>query len=154
MRTLFIICIIFFFCPGVTSFHPVHVSVANIEYVDKNKKIDISFKIYIDDFEYIISHKYGIQFGIDSIQGSGNNINYINKYISESFELIINENIKADINFKEEKTNEEAIWLYYKYSVPEKVNKISITNSILMDLFMDQVMIELQMLVNQLILLQ
>ena len=83
MKRLLIFIIIIFLHPGVNSLHPIHVSVTNIEYVDKNKIFDISFKIYTDDFENIISHKYGIRFKIDSMLANGDNKKYINQRIKK-----------------------------------------------------------------------
>lgn len=119
--------------------HPIHVSLTSIEYKYEKHAFDITFKIFTDDFEKIISWKYGITLKISQMDEQHENIKYINQYISDCFNLVINKNITAELIYKEKKMNEEAVWLYYEYKNSGQVKSVSISNSIMMDLFEDQV---------------
>ncbi len=118
--------------------HPVHVSVTNIEYEQERESFIISFKIYTDDFERIIFNKYGIHLRLGNEDELKDQQIYIDRYISESFQFVVNRNKRLNPEFEGKRMNEEAVWLYYRFGCKQKVRSVSITNSILMDLFNDQ----------------
>ena len=118
--------------------HPVHVSLLNVDLDQKTGKIEIVFKFYSDDFERIIFNKYAIDLDITDKVDPGEKIDAINKYIDESFELSIN-GMKIDKwEYTGNQINEGAIWLYYTNLWPGEMQKISITNGVMMDLYEDQ----------------
>lgn len=119
-------------------FHPVHVSLLNIDLYPETGKIEIVFKLYSDDFERIILSKYSIDLDITSKIDPGENAEFINRYINESFELKINGTKIDNWEYTGNQMNEEAIWLYYKNIWPGKIKEISVTDSVMMDFFEDQ----------------
>ena len=134
MSTLVVAVWILFF----SWMHPVHVSLLNVDLDQKTGKIEIVFKFYSDDFERIIFNKYAIDLDITDKVDPGEKIDAINKYIDESFELSIN-GMKIDKwEYTGNQINEGAIWLYYTNLWPGEMQKISITNGVMMDLFEDQ----------------
>jgi hypothetical protein len=134
MSTLVVAVWILFF----SWMHPVHVSLLNVDLDQKTGKIEIVFKFYSDDFERIIFNKYAIDLDITDKVDPGEKIDAINKYIDESFQLSIN-GMKIDKwEYTGNQINEGAIWLYYTYLWPGEMQKISITDGVMMDLFEDQ----------------
>ncbi len=113
--------------------HPIHVSVTNIEYIDKDKEFNISIRIFVDDFEKIINQKYNANLKFKNTDI--NNNKYINKYISEHFSI---NNSKKKLLFIKKEIKVDAIWLYYKYKRKMKIKSIEIKNTLMTDLFHDQ----------------
>lgn len=118
--------------------HPVHVSLLNVDLDPESGKIEIVFKLFSDDFERVILHKYNVDLDLTSKVDPGEKADAIQKYIDESFELRINGTKIDKWEYTGNQVNEEAIWLYYKNLWPGKIEKVSITNEALMDLYEDQ----------------
>ena len=131
----------FVFAIGVVLYswlHPVHVSLLNVVLDPRTGNIEIAFKLYSDDFENIIVNKYNIDLDITDKADPGEKIDIIHKYIEESFELSINGTKIDNWEFTGNQSDEESIWLYYKKLWPGQIQKVSIRNEILMDLYEDQ----------------
>ena len=118
--------------------HPVHVSLLNVDLDPESGKIEIVFKLFSDDFERIILQKYNVDLDLTSKVDPGEKADAIHKYIYESFELRINGTKIDEWEYVGNQINEEAIWLYYKNVWPGKIEKVSITNEAMMDLYEDQ----------------
>jgi hypothetical protein len=134
MGTLVLAVVILFY----SWLHPVHVSLLNVDLDPETGKIEIVFKLFSDDFERIILHKYDVDLDITRQIDPGEKADAIHKYINESFELIINGTKIENWEYTGSQINEEAIWLYYKNLWPGKIQMVSITDGIMMDLYEDQ----------------
>lgn len=120
--------------------HPLHLTVTNIEFDKENNVFKISLKIFMDDFEKIIEKKYGVALNLGKENELPDAENYFNKYIFENFNIIINKkNKKNKLNFKGKKTDTQAVWLYYEYTAIKKIRSFEVYNSILCDLYKDQI---------------
>lgn len=118
--------------------HPIHISVTSIEYFADRNVFLASFKIFTDDFENILTLKYGIELELETDSELDKQKQYVTKYISDSFGFFVNGDILLQPQFKEKTMNEEAVWLYYSYKCKKEVSSIKIRNAILMDMFDDQ----------------
>jgi len=118
--------------------HPIHVSVSNVDLDPSGGKVELSVKIFADDFQDLILHKYGVQLNIVEQEGPGDKISAVNEYIEEALQLVFNGKETADLQFVEAALNEEAIWLFYRYDHPGKIRKVDIKNRIMLEKFSDQ----------------
>ena len=123
----------------ISVFHPVHVSVSNVDLFPDQGEVQMSVKIFSDDFENIIKQKYGVQLEITKQVNPGADTSAINRYISESFSLSVNGTEIDKLKYVNTQLNEEAIWLYYEYYHTGKIDSIKIINSVMMDMFVDQI---------------
>ena len=71
-------------------YHPVHVSVTNMDIDSESGMITVSIKLFSDDFEELIFTKYGRKLEITSEADPGDNIDAVNRYIAEVLRLTIN----------------------------------------------------------------
>lgn len=124
---------------SISVFHPVHVSVSNVDLFPDQGEIQMSFKIFSDDFENIIKQKYGVQLEITKQVNPGIDTSVVNRYISESFSLSVNGTEIDKLKYVKTQLNEEAIWLFYEYEHTGKIESIKIINSVMMDMFEDQI---------------
>ena len=118
-------------------FHPVHVSVTNIEYMESEKRFEVSFKLFYDDFETIISDKYNVQLQLGTETRLANEDIYFLMYINERFQLSADGKILHP-SFKSRRMNDDSIWLYFYFERITPAKKIEVRNSLMMDLFPDQ----------------
>lgn len=132
--------ILFILLINLFSFHPIHLSVANIDYNFKTKKLEISFRVFADDFEQIINSKNDVVLNIGKKNEHKKTNNYIDSYISEHFSLTINNTkIKSKkLVLKKRELKDITIWLYYSIDFSGGIKQIKIMNSILTDLYRDQ----------------
>lgn len=122
--------------------HPLHVSVTNIEYNRNKKYIDISVKMFVDDFTAVLGMKNNrkVDFSTESSTEEKSNMIAINNYFSEHFSMEINNRKIKFVNFEfvQKKINNESVWLSFKIPYEKKINDIKINNSLLIDLYPDQ----------------
>ena len=119
-------------------FHPVHVSVTNIDLDPVRGKVELSVKVFADDFQDLIQQKYGVRLNIVEQEDPGEKIAAINKYMQEALQLVFNGEEAADLQFIESKLNEEAIWLFYRYEHQDRIRKVNIINRLMLEKFNDQ----------------
>jgi hypothetical protein len=123
---------------GSAWLHPVHVSVTNLDLDPAGGKVELSVKIFADDFQDLILHKYGVQLNIIEQEDPGDNITAVNEYMQEALQLVFNGNETVDLQFVDAKLNEEAIWLFYSYNHHSKIRKVDIVNRVMLEKFNDQ----------------
>lgn len=130
-----ILSIFILLLPGILlEAHPVHVSFCNIEIEDQ--KMTVSLKLFQDDFLLAIQHNFGKQIELSKADEAPTNL-MINDYLSAMFALILNKKDTLRLQYMGSKLNEDAIWFQYEAEIPE-VKKITIINSLLMDIYYDQ----------------
>jgi len=118
--------------------HPVHIALLNIDMEPDTGNMKMVFKFFSDDFENIIFQRYNVQLNITQQIDPGKKIGAVNRYIDDSFEISINGNHISNLEYTGNKMDELAIWLYYQYTYPGKIESVSIKNEVMMDLFDDQ----------------
>jgi hypothetical protein len=123
---------------GSSWLHPVHVSVTNLDLDPVRGKVELSVKIFADDFQDLILQKYGVQLNIVEQEDPGDRIMTVNAYIQEALQLVFNGKEAADLQFVESKLNEEAIWLFYRYEHPGNIRRVDILNRVMLEKFNDQ----------------
>jgi hypothetical protein len=133
-RTTGIICLLLL----VSWHHPVHVSVTNIDLDPARGMVDLSVKIFADDFQDLILHNYAVQLRITEQESPEEQIETVNRYIWESLKLEINGKDTARMRFKETSLNEEAIWLQYRYEHGSRIRKLKVMNTLMLETFDDQ----------------
>jgi hypothetical protein len=120
--------------------HPVHVTVTNIEFIEKANKYEISIKIFQDDFENIIKQKYGIALNLGKETEYKDSKKIISRYIFEHFRLLHDNKDKTTKKLKliDKKLSDLAVWLYFDYEKIGDFKNIQINNSLMTDLYFDQ----------------
>lgn len=120
-------------------FHPVHLSVTNVEYNTSKHEFLIRVRLFVDDFQKILNIKYGQK--CDFRKGRSQlNDKYLKKYLSEHLDFVINGksvNYSA-IHIKDYQVKDITLWvdLWFKYR-PE-VKTMQIKNTLMFDLYPDQ----------------
>jgi hypothetical protein len=119
-------------------FHPVHVSLSNIDIFPDTGEITVSIKLFADDFQSIVNQKYNTKLQLFEGVEPGKDIFFINRYIDSSFVLTINGKEIAGLGYLRNQMNEGAIWLFYQHASGEKIESLSVSNCLMCDLYQDQ----------------
>lgn len=114
--------------------HDIHVSVCDMTYKEDKGIIEVSIKVFYDDLLNAVGLKPGEELP-DNYTSS-----------DELIEAFINENIQIKINGEEKTLNYEeshsyppAVWSTFSIAHTGEVNQINMKNTILTDLYDDQV---------------
>ena len=121
-------------------FHPVHISITNIDINSELNTTEISCQFFTDDFKRIIQFNKNTELMLKLDSGlTQQNINDINNYIFSAFEIIVNNKEKISFDFQYKKQDEALIWLYYEGKIPvNNIVNITLVNELMLDLYEDQ----------------
>ncbi|WP_233268293.1 DUF6702 family protein [Cellulophaga sp. L1A9] len=122
-----------------TTAHKFYVTVTNIAYSEKDKALQITSRIFIDDLEKTLNERYGIK-GRMATENELKDIEvYIEKYIRSKFIITINQE-QREYTYIGKKYDNDIIVVYLE--VPEvnypEMKSISATNEMLTDMFDEQ----------------
>lgn len=120
------------------SHHPIFVSVTEIEHNVAEKTLEISCKIFTDDFETTLRKKYSGKIDLldAKVRTSMNPI--VNDYIKTHLKLVVNGKAVV-LNFLGFEQEEEGIICYYEVKNIPLVKKVEVLNDLLYE-FMPQQM--------------
>lgn len=124
--------------PVENQVHPIFVSVTEIEHNAKDKTLEISCKIFTDDFEKVLAKNYKTKIDLINPSNKTTMDSLVKKYI------LSHTSLKADgkpvvfhyLGFENEK---EAAFAYFEVENISSVSKLEITTNLMHDLFEDQV---------------
>jgi hypothetical protein len=123
---------------GKTGHHPLFVSVTEIELNQKDKTLEISCKIFTDDFEKTLRQSYKTT--VDLLKPKDKTA--MNKLVSDYIQkhlLLTVDGKKATMQFLGYEQNEEGILSYYQVNNILAVKKIDITDNLLYDYKKEQI---------------
>ncbi|HYG37979.1 MAG TPA: DUF6702 family protein [Cytophagales bacterium] len=120
-----------------TLFHPFHVSVCEIEFNEKEKRAEVTIKIFLDDMENGLRKMTNEKIDIVKIAGRERD-SLVGAYLNQHFFLKIDQtNSKG--KFLGSEIEKDALWCYYELDGVKKFSQIMIRNTILYEIFDDQV---------------
>lgn len=136
---IFSINSIFIFLAGLFNMmHPVHVSITNADYLQNENKVELSIKVFKDDFQLLFVHQNQINLDVNNIENDLNFQEKINTYFSNNFKISIDNKENKELKYKGIKKNDDSIWFLYEIELSTLPNSIEFINTILLDLYPDQ----------------
>ncbi|MEN7550880.1 DUF6702 family protein [Rapidithrix thailandica] len=121
----------------LASFHPIHIGISNIEYNANHKSLEITHKIFLDDFENAVKTEMGVELKLGSENVHPDKEAYIQQFIEKHFWIKVNNKTKSPTYIGNE-TDFEAIWIYQEVPNVKKLKKVEVGNSVLLNIFDDQ----------------
>lgn len=118
--------------------HPFHVSATEIEYNEAEKLLEISCRMFTDDFEAILYQKYKKKADFSKPELLSQMNTMVANYITDNLGVNINKK-SVTLQYLGFEKDHEAIYVYLE--VPEVTNprEFKIKNTLLYDLFDDQI---------------
>lgn len=117
--------------------HPFHVSVLDIEHNASNKSLEISCKIFTDDFETILAKNYGTKVDLINPPNKAAMDTLVKKYILSHLSIKISGKAVV-LNYIGFENEGEAAYGYFEVDNIPAITKVEIANSVLHDKFDDQ----------------
>ena len=127
--------ILFILLVGI--WHPLHISVSNLDYNPETKSLEMTHKLFIDDFEKFLEAKHEVKLQMGTTKEHPNTDKYIQEYVQEKVLLTIN-NKKVIPAFVGREQDTQSIWVYFEVNKLKKIKTIHLENQLLLDYFDDQ----------------
>jgi hypothetical protein len=142
MPRLLLICYLILGCLApinlsAGSFHPFHVSSTDINYNAKTNTLEVSCRIFTDDFELALAKAYDVKTDLSSAARHKAMDVLVKKYILSNMSFRTPQKVLALTYLGFEKDNEATI-VYLESEAVQGLKKIETTNSVLYDQFDDQ----------------
>lgn len=126
---------------GTMSFalHKYYVSITQVNYSDKDKSIQITCRLFIDDIESTLNTRYGIESKLATKNELKNIDSYVEKYLRNNVKIHINGKETA-YNFIGKEYDTDVMKCYLEIPFPEKKNlqTLEISNTLMFDMYPDQ----------------
>lgn len=121
-----------------TAPHPFHVSVVEINHNAADKSLEISCKIFTDDFEKVLAQNYKTKVDLIKPVNKAAMDTLVKKYIFSHLSIRANGK-PVSLSYVGFENESEAVYGYVEVDNVPSLSKIDITNSLMFDLFDDQV---------------
>ena len=111
--------------------HPLFVSVTEMNYNATDKDLEISCKIFTDDFEKTLKNVYHTKVDLSAPANKKENDKLVNEYIKTHLLLKL-DNKAVTLNFVGFEKENDAVWSYFEVdNITTAPKKIDVVNSIL-----------------------
>ena len=142
LNTKFVTIIAAFLFLGMsgTMKHPLHVSTTEVNFNAKDKTLEVSCKIFSDDFESILAKNYKQKTDLSKPAMKAAMDDLVKKYILSHLQIKANAK-PVTLNYIGFEIDHEATNVYFEAEKISSVKSLEVTNTILYDLFDDQMSI-------------
>ncbi len=120
-----------------TSMHKYYISVTQIDYIEDKQSVQITSRIFIDDFERLLRERYDESITLAEDDEPAIVDFYIERYLSDKIKIKIN-NEDANFIFIGKEYDADIMRCYLEIEDVKKINTFEITNQVLFDLFEEQ----------------
>ena len=118
--------------------HPIHTSVTNISYNQDKKAFEISARLFKHDLQSAIYKKWTYTINIKNEKTSDSTDYYLKKYFETNLYFTAKKRTYNKFRLKKKKLTDDTIWVYLELPFKRKPTNITLTNTILLDLFSNQ----------------
>ena len=120
-----------------TTAHKFYVSVTQIDYIKEKQSVQITSRIFIDDFEDLIQQRYDETITLE-VKNESEKVNiYIERYLKEKIKLKIN-GADAEVLFIGKEYENDIMYCYLEVQNIMEINTLEITNKVLFDINQEQ----------------
>lgn len=113
-------------------FHPFFVSMTDINFNNNTKELEVSVRIFTDDFENTLSRYHTGKVDILHPESQEQMNGFVNDYIQQHLQFVVNEGL-VKMKFVGYEQQEESIWTYFEVENVNDVKKIKVFNDLLHD---------------------
>ncbi len=117
--------------------HKYYISLTKIDFIEKEKSVQITMRFFIDDIETTLESRYDVVLELATEEENKKADVYLEKYITSKFEIIINQDIKKFYFLGKEYEN-DVVFFYLEIVDIESIDQISVQNKMLFEDFPEQ----------------
>jgi hypothetical protein len=113
-------------------FHPFFVSVIDMKHNAKDKTIEISAKVFVDDLEAILKKNYNKTFDLSTASSKPETNAVVAKYLQSKLQLTVNDK-RQTIKYIGYEIQKESVWIYAEVDDVATIKKMNINCNLLYD---------------------
>ncbi len=125
------------FVPPAVS-HPLYISVTEINHNPKDKILEISCKIFTNDFEAVLEKTAGAKVDLSSVKDKAASDKLIAGYVERHLRLKV-DGKPVLLHFVGSENEEDGTWSYFQVNDLPTVKRIDVVNELLYDGFPQQI---------------
>ena len=119
------------------SFHRFYTAIFQINYVAEKKMVQITTRIFLDDFNDALKNKYHKTTFLGTDKETQDDIILMKQYVSEKFKLTVNGKFET-MNYLSNEKEDNVLICYFKINDIAKLKSLKIENSILTEVHPEQ----------------
>ena len=119
-------------------FHPFYISMTEINFNNKSKSLEVSVRIFTDDFEKTLRKKCNCKVDLMAVNEKKAMEKVVNDYVQQHLQIKADGRLQA-LEFVGYQQEEESTWNYFLVKNVSQVKKLEIVNSLLHDYREEQV---------------
>jgi hypothetical protein len=131
------ISLLFWICLPAEPAHEFHTSLAQIQYNKTSQSFEVSLRVFTDDLEAVLTKENNNQ--KISISDPKLSDPLLEKYIFNHLSVLNKQNQKQPMTFVGKEIEVDVTWIYVEISAISELSGLRIQNTILTELFDDQV---------------
>lgn len=117
-------------------FHEFHTSLAEMHYNTQSKSLEVSLRVFSDDLENALGKANNRTVRVDATDGTDL---LIKQYLAKNFSVIDSKNNRKPLTWVGKEIAVDVTWLYFEIPLTEDLTGLKIQNSVLCEVFEDQV---------------
>jgi len=117
--------------------HKYYVSTTDIEQSKTGKNLQITIRLFIDDFEDVLQERYDDAIILNEDNSPALIESSIAKYLKKKLKISLNGE-EAQLNYIGKEYDNDIMKCYVELKNTEEINSISVTNKVFFDLFEEQ----------------
>ncbi len=117
--------------------HPIHIMTTDIVHSEQFNNIEVTHKIFTDDLEKLLTRNYKGLYNVGLPNEHPDTDANIKHYFAQNFDLKINA-ASARCDFMGKEVGQDAVYLYFEVENVDKVQNLTVKNTLLFDIFSDQ----------------
>lgn len=112
--------------------HPFYVSVIEINHNAKDKALEVSCKVFVDDMEEVLKQNYKAKVDLTDAKQQAQNDKLITDYIAKHL-MFIADGKPVKLNYIGFEKEAESVYCYFEVPNVTTLRKLDVTNSLLQD---------------------
>lgn len=120
-----------------TSIHKYYISVTQIDYIKEKQTVQITTRIFIDDFENLLRQRYDKNITLAGKNESKNVNEYIESYLKDKLRIKISGQ-DTNLLFIGKDYDLDIMRCYLEIDNVKEISSIEVSNKVLFDVFEDQ----------------
>lgn len=132
-----VICLFLMTSSFLVPAHKFYLSLTEIRVDTKKQTLDVSCKIFTDDFEDLLLKKYGKKTDLSASTKNKEVQDLIIRYITENFKISVGGKSQK-LNYVGYETDTDATWIYLETVSFKEKGKVNVTNTLLYDYLPEQ----------------
>jgi hypothetical protein len=133
---IFIVLLVFTLF-AFTGMHKYYISVTQVNYIKEKESVQITSRIFIDDFEKVLRERYDESIVLTGKEETKGVDVYIERYLKDKIQVVINGE-PMNLVFIGKEYDIDVVQCYIEIKGVKGINTIEISNQVLFDVFDEQ----------------